>query len=229
MKKIAIVLAILALATQAFAVSADVRIAQVYPGGGSASATASYKKDYVVLFNNAGVDINISNWALEYGSATGAWGSAATNYFVFPAGTWIPGCSYLLVACGTAGTGGADLPMTPDFLTTNISMSGTAGKVGLFNALNANVVCGSETPGTLVDKMAWATGTCPEGTAVTGTINVTTAFVRGGNGAIDTDNNATDFSIVPTPVPFYSATPATACQPVPAETQSWGALKSTFR
>ncbi len=229
MKKLAIVVALLAIASQAFAVSPNVRIAQVYAGGGSGSATASYKKDYVVLFNNAGVDIDISNWALEYGSNTGTWGSATTNYFVFPANTWIAGCSYLLVACGTAGAGGADLPMTPDFLTTNISMSGTAGKVGLFTALNSNVACGSEAAGTLVDKVAWATATCPEGAGVTGTINVTVAFVRGGNGAVDTDNNATDFSIVPTPVPFYSATPATACQPVPAETQSWGALKSTFR
>lgn len=229
MKKIGIVLAILVLASQAFAVSADVRIAQVYSGGGSSSATAAFKKDYVVLFNNAGTDINISNWAVEYASATGTWGSAATNYFVFPANTWIAGCSYLLVACGAAGTGGADLPMTPDFLTTNMNMSGTAGKVGLFNALNVAAACGAETPGTLVDKMAWATGTCPEGASVTGTINVTTAFVRGGNGALDTDNNATDFSIVPAPVPFYSATPATACQPVPTETQNWGALKATFR
>lgn len=228
MKKIGIVLAILVLASQAFAVSANVRIAQVYPGGGGSSASASYKKDYVVLFNNAGTDINISNWALEYGSATGAWGSSATNYFVFPAGTWIPGCSYLLVACGAAGTGGADLPMTPDVLTTNMSMGGTAGKVGLFSALSANAACGAETPGTLVDKVAWGTGTCAEGTAVAAT-SVTTAAVRGGNGAIDTDNNVTDFSLVPTPVPFYSATPATACQPVPTETQNWGALKSTFR
>lgn len=228
MKKIGIVLAILVLASQAFAVSADVRIAQVYPGGGSSSATASFKKDYVVLFNNAGTDINISGWVVEYGSATGAWGSSATNYFVFPANTWIAGCSYLLVACGTAGTGGADLPMTPDFLTTNLSLGGTSGKVGLFRALNANLACGLEIAGTLVDKVSWGTATCAEGTAV-GATSVTTAAVRGGNGALDTDNNATDFSIVPTPVPFYSATPATACQPVPTETQNWGALKSTFR
>jgi hypothetical protein len=227
MKKIGIVLAILVLASQAFAVSADVRIAQVYAGGGSGSATASYKKDYVVLFNNAGTDINISGWAIEYGSATGSWGSSTGNYFAFPAGTWIAGCSYLLVTCGTAGAGGADLPMA-DFVTLNINAGAASGKIGLFNAVNSNLACGLELTGTLVDKVAWGTSNCAEGAAAGGTA-VATALVRGGNGALDTDNNATDFTVVATPVPFSRATPATACQPVPTETQNWGALKSTFR
>jgi hypothetical protein len=228
MKKIGIVLAILVLASQAFAVSADVRIAQVYAGGGSSSATAAYKKDFVVLFNNAGTDLNIGGWVLEYGSATGNWGSSTGNYFVFPANTWIAGCSYVLVSCGTPGTGGADLPFAADYVTTSISAGAAAGRVGLFRSLNANLPCGSEIAGTLVDKVAWGTGVCAEGSAA-GTTAVTTALVRGGNGALDTDNNATDFTVIATPVPFSRATPATACQPVPTETQNWGALKSTFR
>ena len=60
MKKFAIALVIVALALPAFAVAADVRIAQVYPGGGSATATASYKKDFVVLFNATGSNANVS-------------------------------------------------------------------------------------------------------------------------------------------------------------------------
>ena len=77
MKKLVIVLAVLALATQAFAVSPDIRIAQVYGGGGANTGTPTYMKDYVVLFNASGFDVNISGWVLEYGSATGNWGSSA--------------------------------------------------------------------------------------------------------------------------------------------------------
>lgn len=236
MKKFAIALVILAVALPAFAVAADVRIAQVYPGGGSSVATASYKKDYVVLFNNSGVDINISGWALEYGSATGNWGSSATNYFVFPGtqgpagtpGTWIAACSYLMVACGAAGTGGADFAITPDIITTNMSLGGTSGKMGLFNAVNANLACGSEIPGTLVDKVSWGTANCAEGTATAATA-IDKGIDRNGGGVIDTDNNSADFTVVVGPVPMFSGTPALACQPVATETSTFGALKAIFR
>jgi hypothetical protein len=228
MKKFVIALVIVALALPAFAVAADVRIAQVYPGGGSTSATATYKKDYVVLFNATGFDLNISGYVLEYGSATGNWGSSATNYFVLPEGTWIAGCSYLMIACGSTGTGGADFTMTPDFITTNMSLGGTAGKMALFSALNANVACGSETPGTLIDKVAWGTANCAEGTAA-GATAVDKGIDRNGGGTVDTDNNLADFTVVTNPVPMTSETPAIACAPVSTENSTFGTLKSTFR
>ena len=228
MKKFAIALVIVALALPAFAVAADVRIAQVYPGGGSATATASYKKDYVVLFNATGFDLNISGYVLEYGSATGNWGSSATNYFVLPENTWIAGCSYLMVACGTAGTGGADFTMTPDFVTTNMSLGGTNGKMALFSALNANLACGAELPGTLIDKVSWGTANCAEGTA-TGATAIDKGIDRNGGGTIDTDNNAADFTVVTSPVPMFSGTPAVACAPVATETESFGTIKAIFR
>ena len=228
MKKIVIALVIVALALPAFAVAADVRIAQVYPGGGSSSASATYKKDYVVLFNSTGFDLNISGYVLEYGSATGNWGSSATNYYVFPADTWIAGCSYLMVACGSAGTGGADFTMTPDFVTTNMSLGGTSGKMALFSALNANVTCGSETPGTLLDKVSWGTANCAEGTATAATA-VDKGIDRNGGGMIDTDNNVADFTVVTNPVPMTSETPAASCAPVSTEVESFGAIKAIFR
>jgi len=228
MKKFVIALVILALALPAFAVAADVRIAQVYPGGGSSLATATYKKDYVVLFNATGFDLNISGYVLEYGSATGNWGSSATNYYVLPEGTWIAGCSYLMVACGSAGTGGADFTMTPDLITTNMSLGGTNGKMALFSALNANVACGSETPGTLIDKVSWGTANCAEGTA-TGATAVDKGIDRNGGGTVDTDNNLADFTVVTNPVPMFSGTPAIACAPVATEVESFGAIKAIFR
>ena len=226
MKKIVIVIAILALAAPAFAVSANVRISQAYGGGGSTSA-ATYNQDYVELFNASGFDVNISGWTIEYGSATGSWGSSAVNIFTFPADSWIRGCSYLLVAFGTPSTGGANLPIAADFSGT-LTMSGTSGKVALFNAVNTNLACGLELAGTLVDKVAYGTANCSETTAV-GVLSITTGAVRKLGGTQDTDNNLNDFDVVTNPVPNNSATPATACAPVATESQSWGALKSYFR
>lgn len=225
MKKLVIVLAILAIAIPAFA---DVRIAQVYSGGGSSSVDALYMKDYVVLFNAGSEDMNIGGWFLEYGSATGNWGSSAGNYFEIPADTQILGCSYLMVACGAAGTGGGEFPVTPDFITTNMSMGAANGKIGLFNALNANVPCGSEIAGTLVDKLAWGTGNCPEGTAVA-PLSITTGADRNEGGMVDTNDNSLDFTIVTGPVPLTSATPAIDCNPVANEPSTWGTVKSIFR
>jgi hypothetical protein len=205
------------LALCAAASAADVRISQVYGGGGSTSASATYKKDFVELFNAGPAPVNIGGWVVEYGSATGNWGSSTSNYFTFPKGTTIQPCKYLLISCGAAGSGGADLPVTADFVTTNMSMSATSGKVGLFNALNANIACGSETAGALVDKVSYGTANCAEGTAVAALTNATAAL-RNGGGMADTDSNVADFTVVTAPVPRSSASaanPNCGSQPTP--------------
>ena len=201
--RFALLAASLPLAVCLAASAADIRISQVYGGGGISSATATYKKDYVELFNAGSAPVNVSGWVIGYGSATGNWASSASNYFTLPKGTVIQPCGYLLLACGGPGTGGADLPVTADFTTNNINISATNGKVALFNALNSNVACGSETAGTLVDKVAFGTANCAEGTAVAVLSNATGA-VRNGGGLTDTDDNAADFAVVPGPVPRSS-------------------------
>ena len=188
------------------AAAADLRISQVYGGGGSTSVTATYNKDYVELFNAGSTPINLAGYVLEYGSATGNWGSAAANYFTFPKGAVIQPCGYLLIASTAVSTGGAALPVTPDFLFT-INMSSTSGKVAIFNALNANIVCGSEIAGTLVDKVAYGTANCAEGTAVAA-LSITTGAVRNNGGLDDTDANLADFTIETAPVPRNSASAA---------------------
>lgn len=204
--RFALLAASLPLAVCLAASAADVRISQVYGGGGSSSATATYKKDYVELFNAGAAPVNVSGWVIAYGSATGNWASSTSTFFTLPKGTVIQPCGYLLLACGTAGTGGADLPVTADFTTNNINISATNGKVALFNALNSNVACGSETAGTLVDKVAFGTANCAEGTAVAVLSNATGA-VRNGGGLADTDDNAADFAVVSGPVPRSSQSP----------------------
>lgn len=192
------------IATSAFAAN-QVRISQVYSGGG-VSGAATYTKDYVELFNFGGTPVNIGGWVLEYGSATGFWGNGSGNQFTFPVGTTIQPCSYILVALGALGTGGATIPVTPDFTSTSISMSATDGKIGLFNILQNGVACGAEAIGSIVDKVSYGTGNCPEGVNV-GALSNTNGAVRKINGNQDTDNNLADFNVVANPVPRNSASP----------------------
>lgn len=230
MKKILTSVAALAVcalvASPSFAAN-NVRISQVYGGGGATSGSPTYTRDYVELFNSSAAAVNIGGWTLEYGSATGSWGSSASNIFTFPANTLIQPCSYVLVAM-TAGSAGGALPVTPDFSST-LTMSATGGKVALFNAVNTNLACGLELPGTLVDKVAYGTANCSETTAV-GALSTTTGAVRNTGGIDDTDNNLNDFTVTTAPVPRNSASPQNAlCLPVPAQPSTWSNIKSIYR
>ncbi len=220
--------AALALVAQASFAANAVRISKVYGGGGG---SGTYTHDFVELFNYSNSPIDISGWAVEYGSATGNWGSSTGNYFVLPVGTTIQPCSYLLIQCGAAGTAGVAIPVTPDLVTPNISASQSSGKIGLFNVLQANVACGSEAPGSLVDKVAYGTANCAEGAVVPGVSN-TTAVVRNNNGISDTDNNVADFTVaaVNSVTIFNAASGANAmCLATPSMKNTWGALKSIYR
>ena len=232
MKKLATILvasALLTLVASAAMASNAVRISQVWSGGGSASSTSTYKNDYVEIFNSSGTAVDISNWTLEYGSATGSWGSSSTNIFTFPAGTSIQACKYILVQMA-GSTGGANLPVTPDF-TGGLAMGAGSGKVALFNAVNTNVACSSEIAGTLVDKVAWGTAaTCAETAAITsGTLSVNLGAGRNGDGMTDTDNNNADFTVALL-TPRNAASPAnSACLATPTTRSTWGQLKSIYR
>lgn len=231
MKRIVTTLALLAVASSAFAANA-VRISQVYGGGGG--STGTYLRDYVEIYNSGSLPVNIGGWTLQYGSATGNWGSSAGNIFTFPVGTTIQPCQYMLVEAGAPGTAGAALPVPADFstLTTGFSMSATSGKVALFSTGtgNANVACGAEAAGTLVDKVSYGTGNCPE-VANVGTLSSTQGAVRNSAGVQDTDNNLNDFTIVANPVPRNSSISARNpnCLATPTSKSTWGAVKSIYR
>lgn len=230
MKKFAIALIILGLAAPAFA--ADVRISQVYGGGGSTSTTAppTFNQDFVELYNATNMPVDISGWAIEYGSATGSWGSFVDNYFVFPSGTVIAPCSYLLVGGKLLATyTGAPLPVAVDQLA-NFSASATGGKFGLFTSLQLNIACGLETPGALVDKVSYGTTTnCAEGTLV-GALSNLTAALRNQDGYMDTDNNVADFTIgVPAPRNSTSPINDVCGTPVSTENETFGSIKAIFR
>ena len=228
MKKLATTFLLLALCATTASAANQVRISQVYGGGGATSGSPAYNVDYVELFNSGGTPVNIGGWTIEYGSATGLWGSSASNIFTFPADTFIQPCRYILVGCGTPGSGGAPLSPAADF-SGGLTISATSGKVALFSAVNTNLACGAELPGTLVDKVSFGTANCPEGTNVGALTNVKAA-VRNGGGMTDTDNNSADFTVVLNATPRNSASPPNGeCIATPAAPSSWGAVKSIYR
>lgn len=89
----------------AAAVSTTVVISQVYGGGGNAGAT--YRNDFIELYNLGTATVDLSGWSVQYGSATGStWAATPLS------GSIAPGHYYLVKEAAGAG-GTVDLP-TPD-------------------------------------------------------------------------------------------------------------------
>jgi predicted extracellular nuclease len=191
---------LLALTGLAQASTSGVVISQVYGGGGNTGAT--YKNDFVELFNAGGNAVNLSGWSVQYASATG------TSWQVTNLGSLVlqPGQYYLVQQA--AGTGGTVSLPTPDASGT-IAMSGSAGKVALVSATVA--LSGAQpTAASLVDLVGYgSTATTTEGTPAGGTANAT-GVLRATLGCTDTNNNSADFAVV-APTPRNSVTGFITC------------------
>ena len=194
-------------------------ISQVYGGGGATSGTPTYLKDYVELKNISSSPQSLNGLSIYYGSATGQFASSATNAFALPNVTLNPG-QYFFVEFGSVGTVGGAFPVVPDASTTNLSMSGTNGKVALVNGLPANSCGATATPCTLpnaqiIDVVSYGTANNGEGGTAVPVLSTTTGAVRKSNGCTDTDNNLNDFDVVTAPVPRNTATTAAPCSAAP--------------
>lgn len=198
--------------------STNIVISQVYGGGGSNTAGPTYKNDYIELFNLSAAPASLNGLALQYGSATGQFGSAANNIFALPDVTLQPGQHYL-VQTGQVGTAGADLPVAPDVVSAGLSMAAGGGKVALTNTTTALGCGATATPCVLpdsriVDLVAYGTSNNGEGGVSAGNGTAFTnvqGAVRNANGCTDTDNNSNDFTPTTNPVPRNLASPATPC------------------
>jgi len=195
----------LAVATMAHA-SNPVRISQVYGGGGG-----YYTCDYVELFNNSNAPVSIGGWSVQYASATGAsFGSATYNLALIPGGATIPACGYYLIR-GYCSSAGIALPVTPDLApsspaTWTFNFAGTAGKIALFSDQVTGRTCATA-QAAAVDLVGYGTANCYE-TAAAPTLDVASVLVRASGGAVDTDNNSTDFSKLAEPWPMHNSASA---------------------
>jgi uncharacterized protein len=186
----------------------NIVISQVYGGGGNTGAT--YKNDFIELFNRSAAPVNISGWSVQYASAANAFSQKTTL-----TGTIQPG-QYFLVqqAIGLGGT--VNLP-TPEVIGT-MAMSGTAGKVALVNN-DIQLTCGTTAAtcignAAVIDLVGYgSTASNFEGAGATPAPSNTLAVLRAGNGCTDADNNAADFAAA-APNPRNTASPLNACNVV---------------
>jgi endonuclease G len=163
----------------------SVTISQVYGGGGNSGAT--YKNDFIELYNNGATTVDLSTYAVQYASATGStWSETLLT------GTLAAGHHYLIQeAAGTGGT--LNLP-TPQAIGT-IAMAATAGKVALTKTQTLLTVDNPIGNGNLVDFVGYGTtADAFEGAGAAPAPSNTTADLRAGGGATDSNNNNLDFS-----------------------------------
>src|SRR4051794_9922468 len=121
----ALAMLVVALPASANPAGTGLVISEVYGGGGNSGAT--YKSDFIELYNPTDQAISLSGKSVQYRSAgsTSPAAPVALTGSVPAKGHWL-----LQAAQGTGGT--ADLP-SPDQVSDTPAISGTAGQVLLAN------------------------------------------------------------------------------------------------
>lgn len=179
--------------------STGIVISQVYGGGGNSGAT--YRNDFIELFNRGNASVNVNGWSVQYTSSTGtSWSKTDLPNVAIPAG------GYLLIQQSSSGANGALLPAAD--VTGSIMMAAGAGKVALLST-NSLITAGTTCPAA-VDVVGYGTGTDCSESSPTATLSATNAAIRKANGCTETDNNSADFA-TGTPTPRNSASPVNVC------------------
>src|SRR5919109_46489 len=175
---------LLGLARPAGAVSSTIVVSQVYGGGGNSGAT--YKNDFIELYNRSAAPVSVTGWSVQYAATTGTTWQRTALSGTIAAG----GYSLVQEAAGAGGT--VNLP--PPDATGSIAMAAGAGKVVLMTN-NTTIASGTVCPLTALDLVGYGSGTNCSETLPTATLSNTTAALRNGGGSVDTDNNSADFSV----------------------------------
>lgn len=159
-------------------------ISQVYGGGGNSGAT--YKNDFIELYNAGTASVNLSGYAVQYAASSG------TSWQVTPlSGTLAAGKRYLIQeAAGSGGT--KSLPAAQAVGTIN--MAAASGKVALTKTVTALTGANPVSNANVVDFVGYGSANAYEGSGAAPTASATKAAVRAGAGATDTNNNKADFS-----------------------------------
>jgi hypothetical protein len=199
---------LLLLPSAARAASPDVVVSQIYGGGGNAGAT--FRNDYVELFNLGSGTVDLSGWTVQYATAAGtAWQASALS------GTVAPGHYYLVQLASNADVG---LALPPPDATGTSNLGATSGKIALVRgtaALTCGASAGSCSADALVaDLVGYGSASDFEGAGSTAGLSSTAAALRADGGCTDTGDNASDFAAT-TPTPRNSASTTHPCAGAP--------------
>ncbi len=181
------------------ATPSHVVISQLYGGGGNSGAT--YKNDFIELFNPTPSPVTMAGWSVQYSSATNTGAFSGIQ----PIGGTIGPGEYYLIALASGGAIGADLP--PANVSGSINMSGTTGKVALVSTgTPVDGPCSATlADADIVDLVGYGSANCNEGGTNAPTPSNTTSDFRKNSGNTDTNVNGNDF-LTGTPNPRRTAT-----------------------
>jgi len=176
-------------------VSPDMVISQFQTAGNS---TTPALDEFIELHNTSSSSVDLNGYRVVYRSAAGINDVAMVEW---TSSTIVPAGGYYLIA-----TSAYDGPVSSNinYNTSMVSMSATGGGIAIRNgALNTGIIFDSVGYGT-------ATNAFIE-TAVTAAPAANAGQARKSNGCQDTDNNASDFSIVNPSAPRNAASPVNTC------------------
>ena len=194
-------------------------ISQVYGGGGNSGAT--FKNDFIEVFNRGDTSVNIAGWSVQQTSASGSsWSMTA----LCPNGACtLAAGQYFLVQEASSGATGADLP-TPDAKGT-LNLGATDGKIALVNSTTplSGTDCNAW-KAKAVDLIGYGSANCFEGASGTPSASSTKSVFRKNSGCTDTNNNGADFATA-NPGPRNAGSPLNFCSnatptPTPTATPS---------
>jgi uncharacterized protein (TIGR03437 family) len=179
-------------------------ISQIYGGGGNSGA--QFKNDFVEIFNRGTTTVDLGGWSVQQAAATGTtWNVAA----LCPIGACpvAPG-KYFLLAEGSGGATGSNLPAPDSTGTANFAVSGT--KIALVT--NNFALTGSGCPfgPAVVDFVGYGSADCFEGSNKATAHSNTTAGFRKSGGCVDSNDNLSDFAVA-APMPRNSSSAANDC------------------
>lgn len=148
------------------------------------AGTSSASQEYVSIYNNSSVEVDISGWCLQYVTASGA---TTTNLACLPASaqteTVIPPQHYVTFATNEY----VIATSIPSDYVFSAGLAATGGHLRLVDAQN---------PKQQIDKVGWGTAANPETSAITAPgpgERVERILME--NVRVDTDNNFEDFGV----------------------------------
>lgn len=176
-------------------------ISEVYGGGGNNGSV--YQHDFIELYNNTDLDINLSGYAVFYTSATGNF-STNNNAYTYLSGTILAKSYFLIKEAAGANTTGL-IPEQDIGLITNqtIPMGASNFKLALTNTTDVPT---NQNSANVVDFVGAGTANAYEGSGIAPAPANPTSISRAISDGVmvDTDDNSNDFT-VGTPTPMNSA------------------------
>lgn len=191
------------IAPSAPSVSTTVVISQFEAG-----TSASVNEEFVEIHNVSGSTVDLNGYRIVYRSSTAT--SDSGTLATWTVSTPLAAGAYYLIGSDVYATnhpGTANITYSTSGLSTSGSHGGLAIRQGAVNT------------GTVIDALGWgdATNALFEGTRAVAPGNTVYSLARGNSGCQDTDNNASDFSLLTPSAPRNTSTTPFSCgAPLPS-------------